>query len=94
MKDKILITSAAGFIGSHLTRYFVNKKIRVNIIVKKSSNLWRIKDIKQNLNIFYSDISDQKKIEKIIKKIKPKTIFHLATHGAYSDQSDLIKIKK
>jgi len=94
LKDKILITGAAGFIGSHLTRYFVNKKIRVNIIVKKSSNLWRIKDIKKNINIFYSDISDQKKIEKIIKKIKPKTIFHLATHGAYSDQSDLVKIKK
>ena len=32
--------------------------------------------------------------KKIIKKIKPKTIFHLATHGAYSEQNDLGKIKK
>jgi len=36
----------------------------------------------------------KKKITKIIKKIKPKTIFHLATYGAYSDQNDLEKIKK
>ena len=94
MKHPILITGAAGFIGSNLVRYFVKKNIKVNIIIKKSSNLWRLKDIIKNLNIYYADISDKNKIKKIIKKIKPKTIFHLATHGAYSEQNDLGKIKK
>ena len=93
MKHPILITGAAGFIGSNLARYFVNKNIKVNIIIKKSSNLWRLKDIIKDLHITYADISHKDKIKKIIKKIKPKTIFHLAAHGAYSDQNDLRKIK-
>lgn len=93
MKHPILITGAAGFIGSNLARYFVKRGIKVNIIIKKSSNLYRLKDIINKLNVFYADISDQKKIKTIIKKIKPKTIFHLATHGAYSDQNNLHKIK-
>ena len=94
MKHPILITGAAGFIGSNLARYFVKRGINVNIIIKKSSNLYRLTDIINKLNVYYADIGDQKKIKTIIKKIKPKTIFHFATHGAYSDQNDLNKIKK
>ena len=93
MTDPILITGAAGFIGSNLARYLVRKGIRVNIIIKKSSNVWRLKDIFENLNVYYADISEKKKIQTIIKKIKPKTIFHLATHGAYSSQSNMYRIK-
>ena len=60
MKHPILITGAAGFIGSNLSRYFVNNDIKVNIIIKKSSDTWRIKDILKDLNIFYADISNKK----------------------------------
>jgi len=94
LKQPILITGATGFIGSNLTRYFVKKGVKINIIIKRTSNIWRLKDILTNLNIFYADISDKKKIKNIIKKIKPKTIFHLAAHGAYPDQNDLEKIKR
>jgi nucleoside-diphosphate-sugar epimerase len=93
LKKPILITGASGFVGSNLTRYLVKKGIRVNIIIKKSSNVWRLKDIFENLNVYYADISNKKKIQTIIKKIKPKTIFHLATHGAYSSQSNTDRIK-
>ena len=94
MKYPILITGAAGFIGSNLTRYFVSQGIKVNIIIKRSSNTWRLNDIIKKTNVHYADVSDINKIKKIIKKIKPKTIYHLATHGGYSDQNDLEKIKK
>ena len=94
MKYPILITGAAGFVGANLARYLVSKDIKINIIIKKNSNLWRIKDIIKKMNVHYSDLSDKKKVRIIVKKIKPKTIFHLATHGAYSDQNNIKKMKE
>ena len=63
-------------------------------MIKRSSNTWRLNDIIKKTNVHYADISDINNVKKIIKKIKPKTIYHLATHGGYSDQTDLVKIKK
>ena len=89
MKNPILITGAAGFIGANLARYFVSKGVRINIIIKKNSNLWRIKDVIDKMNVYYAELNDVNKLRIIIKKIKPKTIFHLSAHGAYSDQNNL-----
>lgn len=94
MKYPILITGAAGFVGSNLARYFVSQGIKVHIIIKKNSNLWRLKGVIYKIHVHYSDLNNKTNIKRIIKKIKPKTIFHLATNGAYSDQNNLIKIKE
>ena len=93
LKQPILITGATGFIGANLVRHFVSKKIKVNIILRKNSNKWRIKDIIDKTNSFNVDLKDEKKLQQIIKIIKPKTIFHLAAHGAYSYQNDFKSIK-
>lgn len=93
-KQPILITGASGFVASNLVRYFVSKNIKVNLLLKRNTNLWRIKDIIHKTNYFYLDLGDEKDVKKIIKKIKPKIIFHFAAHGAYSNQIDLYNIKK
>ena len=68
MKKPILITGGAGFIGANLVRYFVSKGVRINIIIKKNSNLWRIKDILDKINVHYAELNNLKKLRKIIKK--------------------------
>lgn len=94
LKQPILITGASGFVASNLVRYFVKKKIKVSLILNKNTNLWRIKDILSSTNYFYVDLTNSQSIKKIISKIKPKTIFHFAAHGAYSYQNDSSLIKK
>ena len=89
----ILITGASGFVASNLVRYFVSKNIKINILLKKNTNLWRLKDIIHKTNFFYLNLGNKNIVEKIIKKIKPKTIFHFAAHGAYSNQTNLQEIK-
>jgi len=93
VSQPVLITGATGFVGANLVRFFISKGLKINIIIRKSSNIWRIKDIIHKANIFYVDLRDKNKLKKIIKKIKPKSIFHLATYGAYSYQNDLDRIK-
>ena len=94
LKYPILITGAAGFVGANLVRYFTSQGVKVHILIKKNSNLWRLKDIIDKTNVHYCDLNNRSNVKKIIRKIKPKTIFHLATHGAYSDQNNLDEIKK
>ena len=46
-----------------------------------TANLWRIKDFVNKKKLYSINLEDKSKLKKIIKKIKPKTIFHLATYG-------------
>jgi len=62
----ILVTGATGFIGANLTRRLVNNNI--HIIIRKSSNMWRIDDIKKKLNIHYIDLNNNKELKKQFKK--------------------------
>jgi len=92
MKDTYLITGASGFIGSVLFRRLVNEKQNIHLILRKNAKTWRINDIFKSVTINYSDLSDIDELTKIVKKINPTIIYHLATNGAYSDQNkpDLI----
>ena len=54
-KDKIiLITWASWFIWGNLVRSLVEKWFtNINIIVRETSNLWRLNDVKEKININY-----------------------------------------
>lgn len=92
MKNKYLITGASGFIGSVLLRKLIKKGENVYIILRKKSNTWRINDILNKVKIHYSNLDDVEGLIKIVKVVKPNIIFHLATNGAYSYQSDANEI--
>ena len=80
---KILITGGSGFIGSHLTRYFVNANAKVAITAKYDSifdNI-RLTDIWNNITVIETDLRNVDSVKKI-KKFNPDIIFHLA---AYND---------
>ena len=91
IQEPILITGASGFIGSNLARYLVKKNMDVHLVLRKKNN-WRINDIKKLAKLYYCDLSSKKQTNNIIAKIKPKTIFHLATHGSYSFENNFDQI--
>ena len=78
----IIITGGLGFIGSNLSDFLLRKKYKILNIDKANyaSNFYNIKKFKNNKNYKFikNDLSDSKKILKILHKYKPVCIFHLA----------------
>lgn len=92
MKKRILITGASGFVGSNMTRYFVENGYDVHILTRETSNLWRIKDIYGKLSDWKVDLKDKIKLREVIKKINPEYIIHNAMYGGKPLENDIDKI--
>lgn len=58
----------------------------INLIVKKTTDLWRLKNILSKIRIHKVDLLDNLKLSKTVNKIKPEIIIHLATYSNYRDQ--------
>lgn len=57
----VFITGANGFIGSNLSRYFLEKNLRVYGLVRKTSDLHFLDGF--NIKLIYGDLDDVEKIE-------------------------------
>ena len=81
-----LITGCAGFIGFHMCKYLVKKKIKVlgidnlNKYYSKKLKLDRLKILKKNKNFtFYNvDLRNKKKLQSLLSNFKKFNIIHFA----------------
>jgi len=83
----IIITGGAGFIGSNLVRYMVNKYSGYNIInvdcLTYAGNLLNLADIESapNYAFEYVDITDLNSLRRIFEKYRVDGIIHLAAES-------------
>lgn len=91
---KCLVTGAGGFIGSHVTRELLKRGNEVHIIVKSDTDLWRISNVKKDIDIICMDLASKEKVSAFFKGNRFQRIFHLATYGVNPAQKDMNLIFK
>jgi GDPmannose 4,6-dehydratase len=84
-RRKALITGITGQDGSYLAELLLEKGYDVHGMIRRSSNLekTRLDHISKNqsLALHYGDLSDGGNIEKLLKKIQPDEVYHLAAQS-------------
>ncbi len=83
---KILVTGAAGFIGSNLTRYLLTESQVPVVAIDKltyAGNLESLADIRQHpgFTFVHGDIGDTELIRKCFEEHRPDAVMHLAAES-------------
>jgi dolichol-phosphate mannosyltransferase len=89
---RVIITGGTGFIGSNLVRRLISDGHEIHLLVRSGYSTWRIHDISTNIRLHVVDLRNSNMLKKIVKQIRPDWVFHLATSGAYSWQTNLTNI--
>ncbi|MDO4967638.1 MAG: dTDP-glucose 4,6-dehydratase [Candidatus Saccharibacteria bacterium] len=81
----ILVTGAAGFIGSNFVQYFVEKYPDYNIVVLDkltyAGNLENLAPVKDKIKFIKGDICDRELVEKIFKEEDINGVVHFAAES-------------
>jgi UDP-glucose 4-epimerase len=80
---RVLVTGAAGFIGSHLTRRLVAEGADVHVLTGEVSSVYpgRLLDVRDGITLHEGNLTDRTAMEALAKAARPSVIFHL---GAYT----------
>jgi UDP-glucose 4-epimerase len=81
---RCLVTGASGHLGSYLTELLVNRGEQVFALVRPTSDLWRLNNVVDRLEILRADSTDGPALESAMSRAKPEVVFHLAWEGVTS----------
>jgi dolichol-phosphate mannosyltransferase len=83
------VSGAAGFVGANLVRRLISVGHDVFAILQPTTVTSRLDDIR-DLRRIDGDIAHAADVERAFVVARPDWIFHLAAHGAYSFQTDVV----
>ena len=89
---RTLMTGATGFVGANLARRLLRDGHEVHLLVRPAHHGWRIDPIRDAVTLHPVDLLDTESLGRVVGRIRPDWVFHLAASGAYSWQGDVRQI--
>lgn len=90
MKRKVLITGITGFAGSHLMDYLLeNTDYEVYGLKRVNSSLRNIHHALNKVTLLDADLLDETSLIKVLEKVRPDQIYHLAALSWVSPSWDM-----
>lgn len=77
----VLITGAAGFVGSSVTQAFVNSGADVGVLVREETDTRRIAHLLDRVERVSCDLFDETGLSKILERYRPTCCVHLAWYA-------------
>ena len=78
---RVLLTGAAGFLGSHVARGLVARGIDTTAIVRPGGDAWRLADVRGRLALVAADLADTSVVDRIVLDVAPTVVCDLAWEG-------------
>lgn len=86
---RALITGGTGFVGANLTRRLLRDGHEVHLLARDPRDAWRIEAIRPSIALHAADLQDRAAVARVVERIRPAWVFHLAAHGSHAWQTDL-----
>jgi dolichol-phosphate mannosyltransferase len=92
VKKRVLLTGGTGFVGANLAIRLLRDGHDVHLLVRPGHNPWRLEAIRGDLSWHQAELSDANAVSRVARDVKPDRVFHLAAYGAYSWETDPVRI--
>jgi UDP-glucose 4-epimerase len=81
--ERVLVTGASGFIGSHLTRRLIAEGAEVHALTSTVSSVYptRLLEVRDQITLHEASLSDRGALQLVAADVRPSYVFHL---GAYT----------
>lgn len=84
----VLITGAAGFIGSHLARFFLARGVEVHGLVRRRTRLDRLADLGARLPLHFADLRNPADVETAWRAAAPDQVIHAGIYGVHPERRE------
>jgi nucleoside-diphosphate-sugar epimerase len=76
--QRVLVTGATGFIGSHLASRLARDGAEVHALVRRGSDAGRLASVRQQIHLHEGDVTDEASIRRAFAAATPWAVYHLA----------------